>query len=83
LAGGVTHLPRLEKLPPFLIVHGTQNQNVPISQAQELYQKLQAAGAPVFFVKVEDGHTFQTPDARRELAIETIGFFNRYLVVVR
>ena len=69
--------------PPFLIVHGTQDQDVPISQAQELYEKLQAAGVPVFFVKVEDGHTFQTPDARRELAIETIGFFNRYLVVAR
>jgi acetyl esterase/lipase len=69
--------------PPFLIVHGTQDQNVPISQAQELYEKLQAAGSPVFFVKVEDGHTFQTPDARRELAIETIGFFNRYLAVAR
>jgi len=68
---------------PFLIVHGTQDQSVSISQAQELYEKLQAAGVSVFFVKVEDGHTFQTPEARRELAIETIGFFNRYLMVAR
>src|SRR5580698_7945630 len=29
---------------PFLIVHGTQDQEVPISQAQELFQKLQSAG---------------------------------------
>jgi dipeptidyl aminopeptidase/acylaminoacyl peptidase len=66
---------------PFLIVHGTQDQNVPISQAQEFYEKLQAAGVPAFLVEVEDGHTFRTPDARRQLAIETTGFFNRYLVV--
>jgi acetyl esterase/lipase len=66
---------------PFLIVHGTQDQIVPISQAQELFEKLQSAGVPVSFIKVNDGHTFQTPEALRQLAIETRGFFNRYLVV--
>ena len=65
---------------PFLIVHGTQDQDVRISQGQELFQKLQAAGVPVSLIKVEDGHTFQTPEARRQLAIQTLAFFNRYLV---
>ncbi len=69
--------------PPFLIMHGTQDQNVPISQSQELFEKLQAAGVPVSFVKVNDVHTFQTPEARRQLAIETLAFFNHYLVVAR
>lgn len=64
---------------PFLIVHGTRDQNVPIAQAQELFEKLKAAGVPASFVKVEDGHTFQTPEARRQLAVETLTFFNRYL----
>jgi acetyl esterase/lipase len=64
---------------PFLIVHGTQDQNVPIAQAQELYEKLRSAGVPVSFTKVNDGHTFQSPEARRQLAIETLAFFNRYL----
>jgi acetyl esterase/lipase len=68
---------------PFLIVHGTKDQDVPISQSQELFEKLQAAGVPVSFIKVDDFHIFQTPEARRQLAIETLGFFNRYLVVVR
>jgi acetyl esterase/lipase len=68
---------------PFLIVHGTQDQNVPISQPQELYEKLQAAGVPVAFVKVEDAHTFQTTAARRQLAMETLAFFNRNLVVAK
>ncbi len=64
---------------PFLIVQGTQDANVPIAQAQELYDKLQQAGVPVSFVKVEDGHTFTTPEARHRLAAETNVFFNTYL----
>ena len=65
---------------PFLIVHGTDDQNVSIAQAQELFDKLQAAGVPASFVKVDEGHTFRTPEARRQLAVETLAFFDRYLV---
>jgi acetyl esterase/lipase len=65
---------------PFLIVHGTEDKDVPISQAQELYEKLQAAGVPVSFIKVNDVHTFQTPEARRELALESLAFFAHNLV---
>jgi acetyl esterase/lipase len=68
---------------PFLIVHGTQDEDVPMAQAQELFEKLQAAGVPVSLVKVNDGHTFQAPESRRQLAFETLAFFNRYLVVGR
>jgi acetyl esterase/lipase len=64
---------------PFLIVHGTQDQNVPIAEAQELYDKLKAAGAQPEFVKVEGGHTFTTPEARRELAFASLSFFDHYL----
>lgn len=68
---------------PFLIVHGTRDPDVSIGQSQELYEKLQQAGVPVTFVKVDDVHTFQTPEARHRLAIETLAFFNRYLVIAR
>jgi acetyl esterase/lipase len=68
---------------PFLIVHGTHDEDVPLSQAEELFQKLQAAGVPASLVKVDDGHMFQTPETRRQLAIESLAFFNRYLVVER
>jgi dipeptidyl aminopeptidase/acylaminoacyl peptidase len=66
---------------PFLIVHGTRDENVPIAQAQELYDKLHAAGVPVEFVKVNDGHTFRTPEARRELALKSLAFFEDNLDV--
>jgi dipeptidyl aminopeptidase/acylaminoacyl peptidase len=54
-----------------------------MSQAQELFEKLQAAGVPATLVKVEDGHTFQTPDARRQLALQALAFFERYLVTAQ
>jgi acetyl esterase/lipase len=64
---------------PFLILHGTRDQDVPMAQAQELYDKLNAAGVPVKLVKVDDVHTFTTPEARRVLLTETMLFFQQYL----
>lgn len=66
---------------PFLIVHGTSDHDVPIAQAQELYDKLHQAGVPVTLIKLDDGHTFQSPEARHRLAGETLMFFNRFLMV--
>lgn len=68
-----------KKNAAFLIVHGTKDPNVPISQAQELYEKLKAARVPVSFVKVDDSHNLQTAEAVRTLAAQTRAFFNRYL----
>ncbi len=64
---------------PFLIVHGTHDDMVAIAQAQELYDKLHTAGVPVTFVKIDDGHTFQTAEARHRLAFESLEFFSYYL----
>jgi acetyl esterase/lipase len=64
---------------PFLIVHGTHDPAVPLAQAQELYDKLEQAGVPVSFVKLDEGHTFQTTEARHRLAFEALMFFERYL----
>ncbi|HTU44164.1 MAG TPA: alpha/beta hydrolase [Bryobacteraceae bacterium] len=64
---------------PFLIMHGTQDDEVPISQSQELLAKLQSAGVPASLIKVNDVHTFRTPEARHELALQTLAFFDRYL----
>lgn len=65
---------------PFLIFHGTRDEDVPIAQAQELYDKLKSAGVPVTFIKVDDVHTFRSPEARMQLALETREFFTRYLM---
>jgi dipeptidyl aminopeptidase/acylaminoacyl peptidase len=77
-ASPVSHVSK--ESAPFLIVHGTKDENVPIEQSQELFERLQAAGVPAQFVKVDDGHTFQTPEARHRLAIEALAFFKRTLL---
>jgi acetyl esterase/lipase len=41
--------------PPFLIVHGTDDKVVPISQAESLHEKLQQAEVDVTFVKIVGG----------------------------
>ena len=64
---------------PFLIVHGAKDENVPMQQAQKFFDKLQSAGVSVSFVKVDDVHTFQTAEARRRLALESLIFFTRHL----
>jgi acetyl esterase/lipase len=64
---------------PFLIFHGTQDTDVPIAQAKEMADKLKQAGVPVKFVTVDDVHTFRTPEARKQLALETLTFFMQYL----
>jgi hypothetical protein len=33
----------------------------------------------VTFITVDDVHTFQSPEARRKLAVESLAFFGRYL----
>jgi dipeptidyl aminopeptidase/acylaminoacyl peptidase len=65
---------------PFLIIHGTGDEMVPIAQAQSLYDKLKEAGAAVQFVRLDSDHMFHEPAARRELALETQLFFEHYLV---
>lgn len=76
-ASPVSHISK--KAAPFLIFHGTQDSDVPFAQAQELADKLKNAHVPVRLVKVEDAHTFQTPEARRRLAVETREFFFEHL----
>ena len=64
---------------PFLIVHGTRDESVPIAQAEKLYEALKAQGVPVFLEKVDDVHTFRNPEVRHQLGLETREFFNHYL----
>jgi acetyl esterase/lipase len=68
-----------KKNAPFLIFHGTKDEDVPIAQADELYDKLKAAGVQASLIKVDDVHTFRTDENRRRLAIESRDFFYEHL----
>jgi acetyl esterase/lipase len=65
---------------PFLIIHGTHDEQVSIAQAQALYDKLKEAGADVKFVRLDSDHMFREPAVTRQLALETQLFFEHYLV---
>ncbi|MFE9694294.1 alpha/beta hydrolase [Micromonospora sp. NPDC005806] len=48
--------------PPFLILHGNLDTDVPIRQSETLAQQLRAAGVPTTFVEVRGtAHTLNTP----------------------
>ncbi len=65
--------------PPFLIMHGEHDHDVPIDQSRRLHEKLDAAKvASTFHVVPSAGHggmEFQTPEVR-EIIVE---FFDRML----
>lgn len=61
--------------PPFLLIHGTRDQEVPLHQSEELLRALKKAGVRARLVTVNDGHFFQTDEAKHRLAEESIAFF--------
>lgn len=70
-----------EEAPALLIVHGTADETVPVSQSEALVAALKAAGAPVEFLVISGApHTFHLqslPD--RDLRAEVIGFLDYHL----
>jgi acetyl esterase/lipase len=64
---------------PFLIIHGSHDEAVPVAQAQELADKLKQAKVHVKFITVDDVHTFRTTENRQRLAFESEDFFTEYL----
>lgn len=53
--------------PPFLLAHGTRDSIVPMSQSQQLYNKLTKAGVRVTMIEVEGGaHGFRGPELTKK-----------------
>jgi acetyl esterase/lipase len=77
-ASPVSHVSKTNA--PFLIIHGTRDEMVPIANGQALYDKLKEAGASVQFVRLDTDHMFSDPAARRQVALETQVFFEHSLV---
>jgi dipeptidyl aminopeptidase/acylaminoacyl peptidase len=65
--------------PPFLILHGTEDLNVPVNQSEILFTSLKEAGVDAaFFELVGAGHggpQFWTPAVRAMV----LAFFNQHL----
>jgi dipeptidyl aminopeptidase/acylaminoacyl peptidase len=68
--------------PPFLILHGTNDNVVPLEQSQMLYDLLVANGVPAEFVLVENGgHGFNSSanPPREEISYIIADFFLKTL----
>jgi acetyl esterase/lipase len=74
--------------PPFLLIHGEEDEVVLASQSMDMYRALESAGVPASLVIVENaGHEFVPVDAKGETITPTrsqiseliVGFFDKYL----
>jgi dipeptidyl aminopeptidase/acylaminoacyl peptidase len=64
---------------PILIMHGKDDSVVPISQSQDMYKALKAAGKNVTYKVVENAEHGATTEASRiEMLNTTIAFIEKY-----
>jgi acetyl esterase/lipase len=85
LASPLTHV--RSDAPPFLIVHGTNDETVPFEQGQRLYETLLAAGVNATFVPIPGGyHNLREDptlpwegDIWREMGQLGLDFFRQHL----
>lgn len=74
IASPATHVTKDD--PPILIVHGTQDNVVPIAQAELFHKKLNEAGVDATFVKMEGGgHGI----GGKEITSRVAAFFDKHL----
>jgi acetyl esterase/lipase len=84
LASPVTHV--AQGVPPFLIIHGINDQTVPVSQARQLSDRIRAVNGSVELILLPGvGHDFlgstpaETRDASQRAWSRTVGFIERML----
>ena len=64
---------------PILIIHGTNDEMIPVAEADALNEALKKAGATVQYLRLDSDHGFSDPASHRKLALETQTFFFHYL----
>lgn len=69
-----------EKDPPFLIIHGTADKTVPVSESETLAAALARHGIEHHLEIVQDApHTFHLQPKQKDLRPLVIGFFDKHL----
>lgn len=65
---------------PLLLIHGEQDNDVHITQAEEMYTALRMRGVDCNFVRYpREGHGFREPRHREDSLARTLQWFDRYL----
>ena len=72
---------RLDRIrTPTLVLHGANDTNVPVVEAEQVVATLKKSGVPVEYVLFPDeGHGFRKLPNRIRAATELVSFFSRYL----
>ena len=66
--------------PPTLLIHGDQDETVPIGHSQRMYAKLPETGVKSKFITIPGaGHDFRDGDAERAMS-ELVAWFEEHLV---
>lgn len=66
--------------PPTLLIHGDQDETVPIGHSQRMYATLQETGVKSKFITIPGaGHGFRDQDAERAMS-ELVAWFEEHLV---
>jgi dipeptidyl aminopeptidase/acylaminoacyl peptidase len=65
---------------PTLFIHGEQDNDVHITQAEEMYMGLKRRGVETLFVRYpREGHSFREPKHRIDALERTLAWFDRFL----
>jgi dipeptidyl aminopeptidase/acylaminoacyl peptidase len=65
---------------PTLFIHGEQDNDVHITQAEEMYMALKRRGVETVFVRYpREGHGFREPKHRLDVLERTVNWFDRYV----
>lgn len=65
---------------PLLLIHGEQDNDVHITQAEEMYTALKMRGVATVFLRYpREGHGFREPRHRIDVLARTVQWFDRYL----
>jgi dipeptidyl aminopeptidase/acylaminoacyl peptidase len=72
---------RLDQIrAPVLVLHGANDTNVPVVEAEQVVDGLRSRGVPVEYVLFPDeGHGFVRVENRIRAAVATVAWFVRYL----
>ena len=65
---------------PTLVLHGANDTNVPVIEAEQVVESLKGRGVPVDYILFEnEGHGFRRTANRIRSAVAVVRWFDRYL----